>query len=171
MEQFEEQLQNLWQQGGRDIALSFLRRAVNMDMPLGKLVAALNFADVNRHLGTITLRDILTGSGAARPGAAAEGAGPGQPVGAAAGKTGGRRRRRSADELAAMQKALLDMLRDEPGSLNTTQMVTSLNSDGHDIDSMRINAMLRALGSEGLVSDLGGKPKSWRATSKLRQPR
>lgn len=170
MEQFEEQLQNLWQQGGRDIALSFLRRAVNMDMPLGKLVAALNFADVNSHLGTITLRDILTGTAAVRPGHGAESPGPGRPAGASPAKAG-RRRRRSADELAAMQKALLDMLRDEPGSLNTTQMVASLSSDGHDIDSMRINAMLRTLGSEGLVSDLGGKPKSWRATSKLRQQR
>ena len=162
MEPFEQQLQNLWQQGGRDIALSFLRRAVTADMPLGKLMAALNFRDVTNHLGSITLREILGVSDEAEPSSAPASVAP-------SARQGTRRKRRSADELGAIRKKLVRMLCDEPGSLNTSQMVAGLKAEGFDFDSMRINALLRTLESEGQVSDLGGKPKSWRATSKLRQ--
>lgn len=165
MEHFEQQLQSLWQEGGRDIALSFLRRAVSVDMPLGNLVAALHFPDVTRHLGTITLRDVLL-SEAPAEGGPRSGAPSAQR--ATASEPTRRRKRRSAEEMAQMQEALVAMLRDEPGSLNTTQMVSALGEQGFDIDSMRVNAMLRGLGSEGMVSDLGGKPKSWRASAKLR---
>lgn len=164
MEQFEQQLQNLWQEGGRDLAVSFLKRAVSPEMPLAKLVAALNFRDVQNHLGSITLRDILGAVGRPEATATAEAAQERPKA-----KKATRRKRRSAAELDDIRSLVVGMLVDEPGSLNTTQIVAGLAQEGQDFDSMRVNALMRTLQQEELVSDLGGKPKAWRATAKLRQ--
>jgi hypothetical protein len=61
------------------------------------------------------------------------------------------------------------MLVDEPGSLNTTQIVATLEQLGHPFDTMRVNGLLRTFEQEQQVVDLGGKPKAWRASPSLRQ--
>jgi hypothetical protein len=81
----------------------------------------------------------------------------------------GKRRRRTAEELKQIGEAILKMLVDEPGSLNTTQIVATLEQLGHPFDTMRVNGLLRTFEQEQQVVDLGGKPKAWRASPSLRQ--
>lgn len=164
MESFEQQLQQMWQQGGRELAVAFLRRALSADMTLNNLLSALQFGDVTPHLKTITVRDVF---GRQQPTPAAEGTAA-RPVRAAAAPKA-RRRRRSAAELDQVRTEVVAMLVAEPGSLNTSQLVAGLGQKGHELDTMRVNALLRGLLKEGLVADLGGKPKAWRATPALRR--
>ena len=164
MEEFEQHLKSLWQEGGRDVAVSFLKRAVSPSTPLVELLAALQFAAVAPHLGEIALKDVLPGRPPAPHAVAAPIAHVPRPAPAKA-----RRRRRTADELRVIGEAIRQMLVDEPGSLNTTQIVASLEQAGHQFDTMRVNALLRGLEQEEQVVNLGGKPKAWRASATLRQ--
>lgn len=165
MESFEQQLQQMWQQGGRELAVAFLRRALSADMNLHNLLSALQFADVTPHLKSITVREVFSRQ---PPAPSAEGAAARGPARAAAAPKA-RRRRRSAAELDEVRKLVVAMLVAEPGSLNTTQLVAGLAQKGQELDTMRVNALLRALLKDNLVADLGGKPKAWRATPTLRR--
>lgn len=166
MEEFEQHLKSLWHEGGREQALSFLRRALSHKVSLDELLAALQFEAVAPHLGTITLTDVLGHKTVPQPQSPAA-APAGRAAAPAAAK--GKRRRRTAEELKQIGDAVLKMLVDEPGSLNTSQIVAGLQSLGHPFDTMRVNALLRGFEQEDQVVDLGGKPKAWRASAKLKQ--
>lgn len=166
MEEFEQHLKSLWHEGGREQALSFLRRALSHKISLDELLAALQFEAVEPHLATISLTDVL----GQRAPSQSQGPGPAaapRAVPAAAPK--GKRRRRTAEELKQIGDAVLKMLVDEPGSLNTSQIVSGLQALGHPFDTMRVNALLRGFEQDDQVVDLGGKPKAWRASARLRQ--
>ena len=164
MEEFEQHLKSLWQEGGRDVAVSFLKRAVSPTTPLAELLAALQFDAVSPHLAEITLKDVLPVRVPAPHAVATS-----MVHTPRAAPVKHRRRRRTADELRIIGEAILKMLVDEPGSLNTTQIVANLEEAGHQFDTMRVNALLRGFEQEERVINLGGKPKAWRASAALRQ--
>lgn len=168
MDEFEQHLKSLWHQGGRDQALAFLRRALSHKISLEELLAALQFEAVAPHLDSIALKDVLAPphSGAHTPAPAAPHR---APTAAVPTKVRGKRRRRTAEELKEIGEAILKMLVDEPGSLNTTQIVGGLEQQGHQFDTMRVNGLLRSFQEQHQVVDLGGKPKAWRASAALRQ--
>jgi hypothetical protein len=167
MEEFEQHLKSLWHEGGRDQALSFLRRALNHQTSLEELLAALQFEAVAPHLATISLKDVLGAKASAAPTPVVATAHVPRAAPTQAPK--GKRRRRTAEELKQIGEAILKMLVDEPGSLNTTQIVATLEQLGHPFDTMRVNGLLRTFEQEQQVVDLGGKPKAWRASPSLRQ--
>ena len=169
MEEFEQHLKSLWHEGGREQALSFLRRALSHQISLEELLAALQFEAVAPHLATISLKDVLAAKAPAAPAPTVAAAPVPRAPPAPAPK--GKRRRRTAEELKQIGEAILKMLVDEPGSLNTTQIVATLEQLGHPFDTMRVNGLLRTFEQEQQVVDLGGKPKAWRASPSLRQER
>ena len=152
MEQFEQRLAYLWKEGSRDIAISFLRRAVTLDINLAELVAALQFPEVQQYLETIRLKDVLR--------LAQQPVVGWQPTMV---PPRAKRKRRSGEEMQQLKNHILRMLVAEPGSLNTSQICAALQEAGHDVDTIRANLLLKALEKDGLVADLGGKPKGWRA--------
>ena len=168
MEPFEQQLQDLWKQGGRSLAVAFLRRAIEPNMTLRNLLAALQFGEAAPHLGDIRLQEVLPGAGVAPARAPAAVAVAPRTVARAEAPAKARRRRRSPAELAKMRADVCTMLVQEPGSLNTTQLASGLAAEDGPVDAVRLGALLRTLVQEELVTDLGGKPKGWRATAKLR---
>lgn len=152
MEQFEQRLAYLWKEGSRDIAVSFLRRAVSIDINLAELLVALQFPDVQQYLGSIRLKDVLRLSSAAPS--------PAKPMTV---PPRAKRKRRSGEEMQQIKNHILRLLVAEPGTLNTSQICSALQEAGHEVDTIRANVLLKALEKDGLVADLGGKPKSWRA--------
>jgi hypothetical protein len=152
MEQFEQHLMSVWKQGSRDVAVSFLQRVVTPDITLSELLAALQFDGVQEYLDDISLRDVfrMASSMVASPQAML------LPPRI-------KRKRRSAEEMQQMKTQVLGMLTQESGTLSTSQVCAALQATGHDVDTVRANLVLKGLEKEGLVTDLGGKPKSWRA--------
>jgi hypothetical protein len=160
-EQFNEHLTNLWQQGGRELALAFLRRAINANCSLAEVLKALDFEGVRGHLADIRLNEAFATQPAA-PAAAAN-----VRTGSARVPSGKRRRsRRTADEMQAMRALLQKCLNDENGSMDTVQLVEALEAAGHDVDTIVVNTLLKALEQNGHIVNLGGKPKAWRAARK-----
>jgi hypothetical protein len=153
-ESFTERLSTLWEQGGRDLAVTFLRRATTLDNTLEEVLAALKFDAVRPYLSDIKLLDIF-------PPAAARVHQDATPQVLPARR---KRQRRSADEMRQMKARLLMLLREEPGSLDTVQMMNTLNEEGHGVDTIVVNSLLKGLEIEGDIVNLGGKPKAWRAT-------
>jgi hypothetical protein len=152
-ESFSERLSSIWSQGGRELAVSFLRRAVTLDNTLAELLAAFEFEGVRDHLGSVRLKEILAPQG--RPLQAAA------PTVVPARQ---KRSRRSSDEMRQLKTRLMNLLeQEEPGSLDTVQLVTALRQDGHRVDTILVNGMLKLLEEDGRVNSLGGKPKAWRA--------
>jgi hypothetical protein len=156
---YRERLTSLWNEGSKDIALAFLRRALTQEMTLEELASALQFSQVHDHLAALTLDDVLPrapvvaqpASVAARP----------TPRAAAAPKNT-RRKRRSSDEISALRDALMGRLQAAVGSVTTSHLRDVLSNGGHDVDLLQLGRMLAALEQEGYVTCLGGKPKAWR---------
>lgn len=155
MEPYDEHLKNLWTEGTRDIAVAFLKRAIGPTTSLAELHTALQFDGVKPYLSSIRLSDVLgpVGGDAAR-GYVAQSAAEGQPRVP--------RRRRSAEQMQQLRQAILDLLGESIESLNTTQICQSLEQRGHEVDTMRVNLLLKGLLTDKSVRDLGGKPKAWR---------
>jgi hypothetical protein len=158
-ESFSERLTSIWHQGGRELAVTFLRRAVTLDNTLAELVAAFQFDGVKDHLGNIRLKDILAPQPRQAPAAQPSGMHTVVPERQ-------KRGRRSSDEMRQLKSRLLGLLEQEaPGSLDTVQLMGVLRKDGHRVDTILVNGLLKTLEDEGCVSNLGGKPKAWRAAA------
>ena len=56
---YPDRLTSLWSEGGKDIAVSFLRRVVSENITLAQLVKALEFEQVRNHLAGLELKEIL----------------------------------------------------------------------------------------------------------------
>lgn len=153
-ESFSQRLSSIWQQGGRELAVSFLRRAVTLDNTLAELVAAFEFEGVRNHLAGIRLKDILAPQGPVRP----------QPATLhTVVPPRQKRTRRSSDEMRQLKNRLVTLLEQEdPGSLDTVQLVTALRQEGQRVDTILVNGLLKLLEDDGCVTSLGGKPKAWR---------
>lgn len=163
-DEFSNRLADLWQQGGRDLAVGFLRRATSVDHTLAEVLAALQFDGVQEHLGSIRLREVFgPASQPKAPRAQADAATRPAPT---ATKT--RRHRRTSEEMQQMRNLLQSALTDEPGSLDTVQLVQMLGDKGHKVDTIIVNTLLKALESEGHIVSLGGKPKGWRTVNTSR---
>lgn len=161
-DEFSNRLADLWQQGGRDLAVGFLRRATSVDHSLTEVLVALQFEGVREHLDSIQLREVFA------PAAPAEGPRVPQPAPTAKAADKQRRHRRSSEEMQQMRQRLRTALTEEPGSLNTVQLVDMLNDDGHKVDTIIVNTLLKALEGEGFILSLGGKPKAWRTVNQSR---
>lgn len=159
-DEFSNRLADLWQQGGRDLAVGFLRRATHVDQTLAEVLAALQFEGVREHLESIRLRDVFAPAPASQAPQAPQAA----PVTQAPNKKT-RRPRRTTEQMQQMRQLLQTALIEEPGSLDTVQLVEMLGDNGHTVDTVIVNTLLKALQSEGRISSLGGKPKAWRAVS------
>ena len=158
---YQERLTELWNEGSKDIALAFLRRALSHTMSLDELAHALQFAEVRNHLAEIQLDDVLPALAQSAPprslhqAAAAPAAEP-----FVAEKS--RRRRRSSQEISELRDALMGRLQAAVGSVTTSHLRDVLSNGGHDVDLLQLGRMLAALEQEGYITCLGGKPKAWR---------
>lgn len=158
-ESFSERLSSIWHQGGRELAVSFLRRAVTLDNTLAELMAAFEFEGVQGHLTSIRLKEILAPKGPARPLAQPQD----QQLLHTTVPARQKRSRRSSDEMRQLKTRLVALLeQEEPGSLDTVQLVTALRQEGHRVDTILVNGLLKLLEDDGQVNSLGGKPKAWR---------
>ena len=157
-----DRLQQIWQQGHRNMAVAFLKRAITMDSTLAEVAAALQFDAVRGFVDGIRLRDVLAGMPVrpSLPGPASV-----KPVTPRPRK----RKRRGPKEMKEIKEQLLEMLRDEPGSLDSTQLHDGLAKLGHELDRITLNRLLGQLEQERHITCLGGRPKAWRSVG-LRQP-
>lgn len=149
---YEERLASLWQEGNRDIAISFLKRAITPSMTLAELAQALEFPQVREHLDDIGLTDIFVQKSVAQQ--------PRQPA-----RTSGEtapRKRRSAAEMQALRDAVMERLQVAVSPTTTQHLCDVLEKAGHDVDLLQINRLLNGLEADGYVLCTGGKPKGWR---------
>ena len=157
-----DRLQQIWQQGHRNMAVAFLKRAITMDSTLAEVAAALQFDAVRGFVDGIRLRDVLVSAPVRPPVTGVVGA---KPIASRPRK----RKRRGPKEMKEIKEQLLEMLRDEPGSLDSTQLHDGLAKLGHELDRITLNRLLGQLEQERHITCLGGRPKAWRAVG-LRQP-
>lgn len=160
-EQFSQRLEEIWQQGGREYVITFLRRAIHPNATLAEVQSALSFTGVAEHLEDICLQDIFTPSNLEQPPAATHTQSEhviGRP-------THARRSRRTPEEMQQMRSLLVKFLEDEPGTLNTVQLVEMLAESGHTVDTIIVNTLLKGLEQAGTIKNFGGKPKTWRKVS------
>jgi ribosomal protein L12E/L44/L45/RPP1/RPP2 len=158
---YEERLASLWQQGNREIAVAFLKRAITADITLEQLAKALQFPQVREHLQTVGLRDVLAPAPNPAPTAAsAAGATTHAPAERRQKKV--RRRRRGAAEVQALKDAVMGRLQSAVSPVTTPHLCEVLAKGGHDVDLLQMNRLLNTLSAEGYVHCLGGKPKAWR---------
>lgn len=157
--EFHARLTSLWNEGSKDIALSFLKRATHYGMTLQELVHALQFPEVHGHIADLTLDDILP-KRQASPQLAPKPLNAAPNLRQAAGQT--RRKRRSSDEISALRDALMGRLQAAVGSVTTSHLRDVLSNGGHDVDLLQLGRMLASLEQEGYITCLGGKPKAWR---------
>jgi len=156
---YQDRLTSLWNEGSKDIAVAFLRRATSYEMSLQELATALQFEEVRKHISDLTLGDILPPKPQAQEVKTAA-VRPVRTTHKVAQKS--RRKRRSADEIAALRDALMGRLQAAVGSVTTSHLRDVLSNGGHDVDLLQLGRMLAALEQEGYVTCLGGKPKAWR---------
>lgn len=149
---YEERLASLWQEGNRDIAISFLKRAITPTMTLAELAQALEFPQVREHLEDIGLTDIFV----RRP-ATPQASQPAQPVVSKA-----PRKRRSAAEMQALRDTVMERLQAAVSPTTTQHLCHVLEKAGHEVDLLQLNRLLNGLEAEGYVVSTGGKPKGWR---------
>lgn len=157
--EYRARLTSLWNEGSKDIALSFLKRAVRHDMTLQELVHALQFPEVRDHIAGINLDDVLPRAAQGpqlAPQLAKHATGLPRPEKVA------RRKRRSSDEIASLRDALIGRLQAAVGSVTTSHLRDVLSNGGHDVDLLQLGRMLATLEEEGYITCLGGKPKAWR---------
>ena len=145
---FEQRLTTLWRQGSHDVALSFLRRALSTDNTLSEVLTALQFAGVQEYLGDIRLKDVLSIATEVKPTVLPPRV---------------KRKRRTAEELDLIRDRILSIVTDGPGSVTTTQICEQLQTEGLEMDALRVSLVLKTLKTEEWVVDLGGRPKAWRA--------
>lgn len=162
-DEFSNRLADLWQQGGRDLAVGFLRRATSADHNLAQILTALQFEGVKEHLGNIRLAEVF-----GAPGQAAHTPRVPQAAAKAPPAKQRRRHRRTSEEMQQMRLFLRATLTEEPGSLDTVQLVAMLHQQGHEVDTIIVNTLLKGLETEGHILSLGGKPKAWRSVTKPR---
>lgn len=159
-----DRLQQIWQQGHRNMAVAFLKRAITMDSTLAEVAAALQFDAVRGFVDGIRLRDVLTSTPMRSP-VAQSLVGGAKPMASRPRK----RKRRGPKEMKEIKELLLEMLRDEPGSLDSTQLHDGLAKLGNELDRITLNRLLGQLEQERHITCLGGRPKAWRSVG-LRQP-
>ncbi len=158
-EPIETRLQQIWQQGHRSMAAAFLRRAITPDSTLAEVAAALQFTAVRDFLNAIRLRDVMAATARPQPV-------PTPPRAPGAATKTKKRKRRGPQEMKEIKVHLLEMLRHEPGSLDTTQMHEGLAKMGHELDRITLNRLLTQLQDEQQITCLGGRPKAWRVVSR-----
>ena len=150
----EERLSQLWQQGAREVAVSFLRRAVHPNLTLAELELILRFDSVNSELGKIRLQEILTGGEFDSDGSVNS-----RLSGEAAQRAS---RRRSPQQTEEMKGLLLATLEANESGLTTPELGEILNSNGYPSDGPIVTQILRALEADNAVQGNDGRPKTWR---------
>jgi hypothetical protein len=155
----EERLSQLWQEGARDIAISFLKRAIHPELTLAELETILRFDAVSPELKSICLRDVLAPARAAAsseanavPRKAAQPAHPRAP----------RAGRRSPAQTEGMKQLLVTTLEAKSGGLTTPQLCDKLQTGGFKADAPTATLLLRSMETEGVLLSDNGRPKTWR---------
>ena len=155
-----ERLEKIWKQGQRGVAVTFLRRVMQPGSNLAEIHEALQFAEVKELLSSIRLSEVTGAEIEPSTGATAAPASAGATQ--ASKRSMRQRTRRGPAEMGQIKESLWHMLRDEPGSLDTTQLHESLAQLGHEIDRITLKRLLSLLESETKITCLGGRPKAWR---------
>lgn len=158
---FTARLQTLWTSGTQEVAVSFLRRAVHLDMSLRELAQALAFEHATAYLDDIRLSDVLRRSQTEALQVAPSAASP-TTAETKAEPERARRRRRGPKEIEALREMVLERLRASMGSTTSAHLCEVLANGGHEIDALQMNRLLGQLEEQGYVTCLGGKPKAWR---------
>ena len=161
-ETMQERLSTLWNQGSRDLAVAFFRRAIGLDMSLAELAAALQFDHVVDHLPQIRLRDIL-----ARPEPTPQAARP-VPVSKPSAARDAKRSRRSPAQSRKVRTLLMEMIAAAPDGIDTRQLASALQSSGIAIDVAKCNMVLKDMERAHLIVGDDGRPRVWRAKAQGR---
>ena len=155
-ETMQERLSTLWNQGSRDLAVAFFRRAIGLDMTLAELAAALQFDHVVDHLAQIRLRDILARSEptphAPRP----------PQVNKPSAVRDSKRSRRSPAQSRKVRTLLMDMITAAPDGIDTRQLSSALQDNGIAIDVAKCNMVLKDMERALLIVGDDGRPRVWR---------
>jgi hypothetical protein len=156
----EERLSQLWQEGARDIAISFLKRAIHPELTLAELETILRFDAVSPELDSICLRDVLA---PARAAASSEvGAVPRRVAQSPAGPRAPRAGRRSPEQTEGMKQMLIATLEAKSSGLTTPQLCDKLQAGGFKADAPTATLLLRSMETEGVLLSDNGRPKTWR---------
>lgn len=151
-------LQGLWQQGARQVAIDFFRRALSLNLTLQEVLGAIQFTPVHEHVATITLGDVLSDSHATKPSPGASKVD--RPRGGHAARK--KRKRRNPRQLQQLRDLVLKHLAAGDGSAPTTAILAKLQHAGVNLALSKAHSMLKALESAGLVESDSGRPKLWR---------
>ena len=155
----EERLSQLWQEGAREIAISFLKRAIHPELTLAELETILRFDAVSPELGRICLRDVLA---PARPAARSEVSAVPRKVAPPASPRVPRAGRRSPEQTEGMKQMLVATLEAKSSGLTTPQLCDKLQVAGFKADAPTATLLLRMMESEGVLQSDNGRPKTWR---------
>jgi hypothetical protein len=163
----QERLSQLWQEGARDFAISFLRRAMHADITLSELEAILHFDAVRSELKHIRLRDVMSQKAApvGKPFELSEPASASRPSSSSAPAPLSRKRtgsRRSPKQTDAMKQLLLKVLADESAGLSTPNLCNKLQEGGFKADAPTATLLLRMMETSGELQSDNGRPKTWR---------
>lgn len=161
-QEIEEKLSDLWQEGSRDVAVAFFRRAIHGELTLAELAATLEFSAVKGELKNITMRQVLTLPQIETPTMQAR---PEVQKIAATSK-GQRRDKRQTEKI---KHVLLDALKSVGAGLSTPELSDMLQRKGFGIDTATANLILKNMEQTSLITGDMGRPRTWRLKNQGRQ--
>ena len=160
----DDKLSALWQEGARDFAVAFFKRAIHADLTLAELAATLDFESVQSELANITMRQVL----APAPTPAAAPQAPQQVVAKQDTETS-RGQRRDKRQTEKIKSVLMDSLRSVNAGLSTPELSDVLQRRGFSIDTATANLILKNMEIAGQITGDMGRPRTWRLRNQGRQ--
>ena len=157
----DDKLSALWQEGARDFAVAFFKRAIHADLTLAELAATLQFDSVQSELANITMRQILAPASATPPQAA--------PVVAKKVAETNQGQRRDKRQTEKIKSVLMDSLRSVSAGLSTPELSDLLQRKGFSIDTATANLILKNMETAGQITGDMGRPRTWRLKNQGRQ--
>ncbi len=159
----DDKLSALWQEGARDFAVAFFKRAIHADLTLAELAATLQFESVQCELANITMRQVL--SSAAAPTAAPQTA----TVVAKKVVETNRGQRRDKRQTEKIKAALMEALKSVSAGMSTPELSDLLQRKGFSVDTATANLILKNMETAGQLTGDMGRPRTWRLKNQGRQ--
>ena len=156
----DEKLSALWQEGARDFAVAFFKRAIHADLTLAELAATLQFDSVQSELANITMRQVL---------APAPSAPLAPQVAAKKVPETNRGQRRDKRQTEKIKSVLMESLRSVNAGLSTPELSDILQRRGFSIDTATANLILKNMETAGQITGDMGRPRTWRLKNQGRQ--
>ena len=142
-----EELDKMWGESERDLAISFLKRAVRIDMTMEDLITVLSFPHIKPHLASIDLSLFVAPKSSS-----------------AVQRTGLRAARAHTSRqamLAKKREMILQVLRRAPAGLTSPEVRVELRRLGHATSSSQVYHLLRLLLADAQVVSAGDRVKTW----------